>query len=86
MYGVASVACFITYAVDKSAAVHQRQRISENALLLLGFCCGWPGGLLAQQWLRHKTSKTSFRIRFWITVALNVATAALLVQYAASAG
>ncbi|WP_343729396.1 DUF1294 domain-containing protein [Duganella sp.] len=72
-YGVASAACFIAYAIDKSAAQQQRRRISERTLLLLGLCCGWPGGLLAQQWLRHKSSKTSFLIPFWLTVLLNVA-------------
>jgi len=42
-------------------------------LLLLGLCCGWPGGLLAQQTLRHKTVKTSFQIAFWCSAAVNVA-------------
>jgi uncharacterized membrane protein YsdA (DUF1294 family) len=72
-YGVASVACFIAYAIDKSAAIHQRRRISERTLLLLGLCCGWPGGLLAQRLLRHKTVKTSFQLAYWGSVALNVA-------------
>jgi uncharacterized membrane protein YsdA (DUF1294 family) len=72
LYGVASLICFIAYAVDKSAAVHRRQRISERALLLLGLACGWPGGWLAQRWLRHKSSKTSFLIRFWLCAMLNV--------------
>ena len=74
VYGVASVVCFIVYAADKSAAVEQRRRISERTLLLLGPACGWPGGLLAQRWLRHKTVKTSFQIAFWCSVAVNVAT------------
>jgi len=72
-YGVASVACFIAYAIDKSAAVHQRRRISERTLLLLGLCCGWPGGLLAQQMLRHKTVKASFQLAFWCSAVANVA-------------
>jgi len=72
-YGAASVACFIAYAIDKSAAIHQRRRISERTLLLLGLCCGWPGGLLAQRLLRHKTVKTSFQLAYWCSVALNVA-------------
>jgi uncharacterized membrane protein YsdA (DUF1294 family) len=72
-YGVASAACFIAYAIDKSAAVHQRRRISERSLLLLGLCCGWPGGWLAQQALRHKTAKTSFQIAFWCSAVANVA-------------
>ncbi|NYE60556.1 hypothetical protein FHW58_001708 [Duganella sp. 1224] len=45
---------------------------------MLGLCCGWPGGLLAQRLLRHKCRKTSFLIRFWLTVLLNLAAAALL--------
>ncbi len=72
-YGVVSVLCFIAYAVDKSAAMHRRQRISERTLLLLGLACGWPGGLLAQRWLRHKTIKTSFQIAYWCSVAVNLA-------------
>lgn len=73
VYGVASVACFIAYAVDKSAAVQHRQRISGRTLLLAGLACGWPGGLLAQRWLRHKTAKTSFQIAFWCSVVVNLA-------------
>jgi uncharacterized membrane protein YsdA (DUF1294 family) len=72
-YGLVSLACFISYAIDKAAAVRQRQRISERALLLLGLAGGWPGAILAQQWLRHKSSKLSFRRWFWCSVALNVA-------------
>ncbi|MFS2008192.1 DUF1294 domain-containing protein [Duganella sp. CT11-25] len=75
LYGVASVLCFIAYAVDKSAAIHQRRRMSERSLLLLGLACGWPGGLLAQRWLRHKTVKTSFQIAYWCSVAANLAAA-----------
>lgn len=73
VYGVASVVSFIVYAADKSAAAGQRRRIPERTLLLLGLACGWPGALLAQRWLRHKTAKTSFQIAFWCSVAANVA-------------
>jgi uncharacterized membrane protein YsdA (DUF1294 family) len=41
--------------------------------LLLGLACGWPGALLAQRWLRHKTIKTPFQIAYWFSVAANVA-------------
>ncbi|MEC5161128.1 MULTISPECIES: DUF1294 domain-containing protein [unclassified Janthinobacterium] len=72
-YLFASALCFIAYAVDKSAAKAKRRRTPERTLLLLGLACGWPGAVLAQQWLRHKSSKASFRWKFWGTVALNVA-------------
>lgn len=71
-YLVASVACFGVYAIDKAAARAGRWRTSENTLLLMGLACGWPGAALAQQWMRHKSSKPSFGARFWTTVALNV--------------
>ena len=73
LYAVASVACFTAYAIDKRAAVRKRRRTPERTLLLLGLACGWPGGLLAQSWLRHKSSKASFLLRFWLTVAANLA-------------
>ena len=71
-YLAASVACFAAYAVDKSAAVAQRWRVSERALLLLGLAGGWPGAIVAQQVLRHKSNKASFRSAFWASVVLNV--------------
>ena len=39
---------------------------------------GWPGALLAQQWLRHKSAKREFRAVFWATLVLNVAGLVLL--------
>jgi uncharacterized membrane protein YsdA (DUF1294 family) len=73
LYAVASVACFIAYALDKSAARQGRRRTPERTLLLLGLAGGWPGALAAQQLLRHKSSKTSFLAKFWFTVILNLA-------------
>ncbi len=67
-----SVICFLAYAADKSAARSGAWRISENTLLLLGLLGGWPGAIFAQQWLRHKSAKPSFRNAFWLTVVVNV--------------
>lgn len=72
-YGLGSVVCFLAYAFDKSAATAGRWRTPERTLLLLGLAGGWPGGLVAQHLLRHKTAKPAFRAAFWATVALNVA-------------
>lgn len=79
VYGIASVVCFLFYAADKSAARAGRWRVPERTLLMLGLCCGWPGGMVAQRWLRHKSVKASFRWRFWVTVFLNVAALGALV-------
>ncbi|MEA5441595.1 DUF1294 domain-containing protein [Cyanobium gracile] len=68
-----SVMTFLSYAFDKSAAIHGRWRTPEKTLHLLGLAGGWPGALLAQQLLRHKCSKPSFIASFWITVVVNVA-------------
>lgn len=63
---------FGAYAVDKSAARLRRRRVAETSLILLGMFGGWPGAILAQQLLRHKTAKLSFRAVFWVSVLLNV--------------
>jgi uncharacterized membrane protein YsdA (DUF1294 family) len=70
-YLVASVACFVAYAIDKAAARSRARRTPERTLLLLGLAGGWPGAVLAQQWLRHKSAKQSFQARFWLTVLVN---------------
>jgi uncharacterized membrane protein YsdA (DUF1294 family)/cold shock CspA family protein len=72
-YLVLSLVAFFAYALDKSAAVSGRWRISEQTLHLFAFAGGWPGALVAQQLLRHKTSKKSFIYVFWLTVLLNIA-------------
>lgn len=72
-YLVTSLSCFVAYAIDKSAARNGGWRTPERTLLLLGLVGGWPGGVLAQQWLRHKTTKRSFQQMFWFTVVANVA-------------
>ena len=71
LYAGASALCFVFYAIDKAAARAGRDRIPESMLLSLGLVGGWPGAIVAQQVLRHKTVKLTFRIRFWITVAAN---------------
>jgi len=71
-YLTTSLTCFVAYAIDKAAARSQGWRTPESTLLVLGLLGGWPGGLLAQQWLRHKTDKQSFQRKFQVTVVLNL--------------
>lgn len=72
LYVGASLLCYVVYALDKSAAAAGRRRVSEDTLLALGLVGGWPGAIVAQQVLRHKSSKASFRAKFWATVIANV--------------
>lgn len=72
IYVASSVVCFVVYWIDKSAATTDRRRVSEDTLLGLGLIGGWPGAIVAQQFLRHKSSKASFRSKFWATVIANV--------------
>lgn len=72
-YAAASVVTFIAYALDKSAAKRGGWRTRESSLHALALVGGWPGALLAQQFLRHKSTKAEFRAVFWLTVVLNVA-------------
>ncbi len=73
LYAGASVLCAALYAVDKLAARAGRERIPESMLLALGTVGGWPGAVVAQQVWRHKTAKVSFRVRFWLSVLVNIA-------------
>jgi uncharacterized membrane protein YsdA (DUF1294 family)/cold shock CspA family protein len=70
-YVCLSFITFIAYAVDKSAARNNRWRTAERTLHLLALAGGWPGALVAQQLLRHKSKKESFRMAFWLTVLVN---------------
>lgn len=71
VYAGASLLAFITYAFDKKAARDGRWRTQESTLHLLALVGGWPGALLAQYRLRHKSAKASFLLVFWTTVSLN---------------
>lgn len=71
-YLVASVYCYVAYALDKSAARKGARRTPESSLLMMGLIGGWPGAVLAQQRLRHKTIKRPFQQRFWCSVVLNI--------------
>ncbi|SDC14046.1 Uncharacterized membrane protein YsdA, DUF1294 family [Sanguibacter gelidistatuariae] len=72
VYAAMSLLTFVVYAKDKAAARGRRWRTPESTLHLLSLLGGWPGALLAQQVLRHKTIKVSFRAVFWCTVVANL--------------
>lgn len=72
-YAVMSFITYVAYAIDKSAAQNGRWRTSEGTLHLFALLGGWPGALVAQATLRHKSRKASFRVSFWTTVLINCA-------------
>lgn len=71
-YAGLSLFTLLAYALDKSAAVAGRWRTPERTLHALSLAGGWPGALLAQQLLRHKTRKQPFAAVFWLTALANV--------------
>ena len=73
IYAGMSFVTFLAYSVDKSAARRGAWRTPESTLHILAVAGGWPGALLAQQLLRHKSTKVQFRSVFWATVVLNAA-------------
>jgi uncharacterized membrane protein YsdA (DUF1294 family)/cold shock CspA family protein len=68
-----NVMTYIVYAADKSSAKRGAWRTPESQLHLLALAGGWPLAAIAQQRLRHKSSKADFRAVFWVTVIINVA-------------
>jgi len=72
-YLLVSLVSFVMYAFDKSASRSGRWRVPENSLHTLTLFGGWPGAMLGQGILRHKTVKQPFRFIFWLTVAINCA-------------
>ena len=71
VYLAVSGITFGIYALDKSAAKSGSWRTRENTLHILALSGGWPGALIAQHTLRHKSKKSTFRFMFWLTVMLN---------------
>jgi uncharacterized membrane protein YsdA (DUF1294 family) len=56
------------YQVDKRRAEEGLWRVPEAHLHLLEVLGGWPGAFLAQRRLRHKCSKRSYQVAFWMIV------------------
>ncbi|MCD7771445.1 MAG: DUF1294 domain-containing protein [Oscillospiraceae bacterium] len=67
-----SFVTFVMYGVDKRRAKRGQWRISEKALLTMGFIGGAAGALLGIHLFRHKT-------RHWYFWAINII--ALILQF-----
>lgn len=60
-----------TMGWDKWKAIHQRWRIPEKSLLLLGLLGGAVGLLVGSRIFRHKTQKMLFKIGIPVLLILN---------------
>lgn len=70
---VMSGATFFLFSLDKLKARRESgSRISEKTLLIFCAICGWPGGVLAQILVRHKSSKIPFRIWLWFIMSVHL--------------
>jgi uncharacterized membrane protein YsdA (DUF1294 family) len=71
-WAVASIITYALYARDKRSARQQGERTPENVLHFGELIGGWPGAYLAQRHLRHKSSKISYQIVYWLIVATHI--------------
>jgi hypothetical protein len=65
----------MTFFANFTINLKQNQSLANagSTLHLLALLGGCPGAALAQQVLRHKSSKQDFRVIFWFTVVINLA-------------
>ena len=63
----------LLYWRDKRSAEADAWRTPESTLHLTELLGGWPAAFIAQRAFRHKISKRSYQVTFWIIVALHQA-------------
>ena len=66
-----SLFTFLAYRTDKRRAEAGKWRIPESTLHMAELAGGWPGAFLAQRLFRHKITKVSYQVIFWIIVLLH---------------
>lgn len=77
-YAAMGIASFAAYGLDKTRAIKGEWRTSEARLHFVDIMGGVIGGLVGQQYFRHKTSKLSFmRTTFTIAALHGIGLAAL---------
>ncbi len=71
-YAAASAITFGLYAYDKGQARTGGRRVPERTLHTLEALGGWPGALIGQHTLRHKTRKFKYQAVFWLIVVAHI--------------
>ncbi|MHC5065112.1 MAG: DUF1294 domain-containing protein, partial [Planctomycetota bacterium] len=77
-----SLLTFFTFGIDKWKASRGSSRIPEATLLLMSWCGGLIGGWIAMFVFRHKTRKTSFKLKMLLVSLLNLLWIPLLLEWA----
>ena len=67
---ITSILATVNLWFDKHYAKRERSRIPEATLHLFELTGGWAGSFLAQRYLRHKISKRSYQVVFWLIVLM----------------
>ena len=62
---------FLMYGWDKRQAKTDGWRVPEKRLHALAFLGGWPGAMLGQNYFRHKTQKTEFKVMTWLAAGVH---------------
>ncbi len=68
-----SVVTFAVYGWDKRQSRMVGWRIPESRLHWLAILGGWPGAMIGQSVVRHKTRKLIFRLMPWAAAILHMA-------------
>jgi len=71
-YAILSLITILIYGADKTQAATHQGRIPEGYLLLLELMGGWPGALVAQDQLRHKTRKSLYKVLMYLIIAAHL--------------
>ena len=72
IFSFSLIAVIIT-AIDKRAAMRNKTRISENALLIIAALGGSIAMFATMIWLRHKTKHLKFMVGIPIIIILHIA-------------
>ena len=76
-----NILVFIFAGYDKYLARKNKRRIPENTLFFLQLIGGTRGLLTAMLLFRHKTSKTSFIVKFTIILVIQTALIIAFLNY-----
>ena len=67
-----NICAFLLIGYDKKLAQTRKKRISEKVLLTSALIGGSIGSGIGMLYYRHKTSKTSYLLKFWGIVVIQI--------------